>query len=217
MLRLVVLLLLLANGAYYAWAGGLLRSWGFGPLEQHEPHRVAQQLRPQAVRVLPAEESRRLEAAEAVTRPPECLQAGPFEDAAVDGVRQVLAGWPSAAWMLETVSEPPRWIVYMGKYPNAESVARKKSELRQIGVAFENLANPELEPGLSLGGFPTQAAADQHMERLGERGVRTARVVQERPESRGQRLVLPVVDDALRGRLDELRTALNGKPLRPCR
>lgn len=217
MLRLVVLLLLLANGAYYAWAAGMLRAWGFGPLEQHEPHRVAQQLRPEAVRVLPAEESRRLEAAEAVARAPECLQAGPFEDLAADGVRQVLATWPSAAWMLETVAQPPRWIVYMGKYPNAENVALKKSELRQIGVAFENLANPELEPGLSLGGFPTQAAANQHMERLSERGVRTARVVQERPESRGQRLVLPVVDDALRGRLDELRAALDGKPLRPCR
>jgi hypothetical protein len=217
MLRLAVLLLLLANGAYYAWAGGLLRPWGLGPLEQHEPHRVAQQLRPEAVRVLPAEESRRLEAAAAVARAPECLQAGPFEDAAADRVRQVLAAWPSAAWMLETVSEPPRWIVYMGKYDNAENVARKKSELRQIGVAFENLANPELEPGLSLGGFPTQAAANQQLERLGERGVRTARVVQERPESRGQRLVLPVVDDVLRSRLDELRAALDGKPLRPCR
>lgn len=217
MLRLVVLLLLLANGGYFAWAGGMLRPWGFGPPEQHEPHRVAQQLRPQALRVLPAEESRRLEAADAATRPPECLQAGLLEDAAVDSVRQVLAGWPSAAWMLETVTEPPRWIVYMGKYPDAENVARKKSQLRQIGVVFENLANPQLEPGLSLGGFPTQAAANQHLEWLEGRGVRTARVVQERPESRGQRLVLPVVDDALRGRLDELRTALDGKPLRPCR
>lgn len=217
MLRLVVLLLLLANGAYFAWAGGMLRPWGLGPLEQHEPHRVAQQLRPEAVRVLPAEESRRLEAADAVTRPPECLQAGPFEDAAVDGVRSVLANWPAAAWMLETVAEPPRWIVYMGRYLTAENVDRKKGELRLIGISFEPLSNPSLEPGLSLGGFATQAAATQQLEVLSQRGLRTAKVVQEREELRGQLLKLPAVDDSLRPRLEDLKPALGGKNLRPCR
>jgi len=41
--------------------------------------------------------------------------------------------------------------------------------------------------------------------------------VQERPEVRGQLLKLPVVDDLVRGRLDDLKPALAGKPLRPCR
>jgi hypothetical protein len=217
MLRLLVLLLLLANGAYFAWAGGLLRQWGAGPLEQSEPHRLAQQIRPEAVRVLSPEESRRLEASNAATRPAECLQAGMFDDAAAQPLRQALAGWPAGSWTLEGAVEPGRWIVYMGKYPDAESVARKKSQLRQLGVPFENLANPELEPGLSLGGFSTEAEATQHLERLGARGVRTARVVQERPEARGQRLTLPMVDDALRARLDELRPVLGTRMLRPCR
>ena len=55
------------------------------------------------------------------------------------------------------------------------------------------------------------------MEALANRGVRTARVVQERTEQRGQRLTLPVVDDTLRARLDELRTPLAGRALRACR
>jgi len=96
-------------------------------------------------------------------------------------------------------------------------VERKKGELRQIGVAFEALSNPELEPGLSLGGHPTPDAANQQLERLAVRGVRTARVMQERPDQRGQRLTLPAVDDALRPRLEELRAALGGRTLRPCR
>ncbi len=217
MLRLIVLVLLLANGAYFAWAGGLLRPWGLAPIEQREPHRLASQIQPQAVRVLPAEESRRLEAAHAATRPGECFQAGPLEESSVEPVRRVLAGWTGAAWSLEAVDQPPRWVVYMGKYPNAESVERKKSELRQIGVAYEALGNADLEPGLSLGGFPTQAEAVMHLERLASRGVRTARVVQERPETRGQRLTLSSVDDSLRARLDDLRAVLNGHPLRPCR
>jgi hypothetical protein len=217
MLRLVVLVLLLANGAYYAWAQGLLQPWNLGPPQQSEPHRVAQQVWPESVRVLAPDEARRLEAAAAVSRPPECLQAGVFEDGALEPLRQVLAGWPAASWTLEPVVEPARWIVYMGKYPDAETLNRKKSELRGIGVAFDAPANPELEPGLSLGGATTEAAANQQLERVAVRGVRTARVVRERPELRGQRLVLPALDDGLRVRLDELRPALAGRPLRPCR
>ena len=57
--------------------------------------------------------------------------------------------------------------------------------------------NPTLEPGLSLGGYPTEAAAKQQLEALAQAGVRTAKVVQERPETRGQALKLPAVDDAL--------------------
>jgi len=217
MLRLVLLVLLLANGAFFAWSQGLLRPWGLAPAEQREPHRLTTQIQPEAVRVLPAEESRRLEAAQAGNRPAECLQAGPLDEALVEPVRRVLAGWPQAAWSLEAVDQPPRWVVYMGKYPNAESVERKKAELRQIGVAFESLANAELEPGLSLGGFATQAQAVMHLERLAIRGVRTARVVQERAEARGHRLTLAAIDEGQRGRLDELRAVLNGHSLRPCR
>ena len=41
MLRLLVLLLVLANGAFYAWSQGLLAAWDFGPATQSEPQRIA--------------------------------------------------------------------------------------------------------------------------------------------------------------------------------
>jgi hypothetical protein len=214
-LRFIVLLLLLANGAFFAWSQGLLSAWGVAPAQQAEPQRVAQQVRPESLRILATDEVRRIEAA--VARPPECLQAGPFEDAQLAALRPLLDGWPVASWALEPMVEPARWIVYMGKYPNADAVNRKKSELRQIGVSFEALSNPTLEPGLSLGGFVTEEAANSRLNALAERGVRTARVVVERPELRGQSLKLPAVDDALRPRLEELKTALAGKALRACR
>lgn len=214
MLRLLVLLLLLANGAYFAWAQGHLQPLGLTPAQQSEPQRVVQQIKPEAVRVLNADDLRKLDTA---ARPAECLQAGPIDDTAAEPLRQALASWPSGSWALEPVSEPGRWIVYMGKYPSPENVAKKKSELRQIGVSFEPVANPELEPGLSLGGYASQSEANQLLDRLGVRGVHTARVVQERPDVKGQKLTLPAVNDDLRGRVDELRTALAGKTLRPCR
>jgi hypothetical protein len=215
MLRTVILLLLLANGVYYAWTQGMLQPIGLVPAQQSEPHRLGQQIKPEAIRVLPAEEARKLEAAAA--QPPECLQASPLEDSVAEPLRQALASWPAGSWTLETVSEPGRWIVYMGKYPSLDNVARKKAELRQIGVAFEPVSNPELEPGLSLGGYATQAEANQMLDRLVARGVHTAKVLQERPDTKGQKLTLPAVDDGLRARLDDLRTRLGGKALRPCR
>ncbi|GAC1526092.1 MAG: hypothetical protein NVS2B4_02540 [Ramlibacter sp.] len=214
MLRLAVLLLLLANGAYFAWAHGILRPVGLAPIQQSEPQRLSQQIRPESLRVLAADEARKLDDA---ARPSECLQASPIDEAAVEPLRQALAGWPTGSWSIEPTSDPGRWIVYMGKYPSADNVAKKKSELRQIGVVFEPVSNPELEPGLSLGGYPSQFEANQLLERLALRGVHTARVVQERPDVKGQKLTLPSVDEVLRTRLDDLRPVLAGKPLRPCR
>lgn len=218
MLRLLVLLLLLANGAFFAWSQGLLLAWGYGPAQQSEPQRVAQQIKPEAVRVLRSDEARRAEAAAAAApRPPECLAAWPLEEPQVNALMATLNAWPAGSWSIEPLTEPARWIIYMGKYPSDEQVARKKGELRQLGISFEPLSNPSLEPGLSLGGFGSQEAANQQLQALAQRGVRTARVVQERPELKTQRLVLPAVDDTLRARLDELRGTLGSRPLRSCR
>ena len=218
MLRLIVLLLLLANGGYFAWSHGYLLPWGVGPLQQSEPQRVAQQIKPESIRVLKADELKRAEAVAAqAPRPPECLATAALDDATVTALRPVLDGWPAGSWAFEPLVEPARWIIYMGKFPGVEQVARKRAELRQLGISFEAPANPELEPGLSLGGFTSEAAANQQLQVLAERGVRTARVVQERPEQRGQRLVLAAVDDNLRPRLDELRIGLNARPLKACR
>ena len=125
MLRLIVLLLLLANGAYFAWAQGLLAAWGVAPVQQSEPQRLAQQIRPEALKILPADEARRVEVAAAAPKPAECLQAGPFEDSQVGPLRASLGALPPNSWSLEPTVEPARWIVYMGKYPNVEAVNKK--------------------------------------------------------------------------------------------
>ena len=144
--------------------------------------------------------------------------AGLFDDQQALGLRAVLEkNLPEGSWSLEGATEPARWIVYMGTYANAEAVARKKQELRQFGVPFEALSKGSLEPGLSLGGHPTQAAANAAMADLSKRGVRTARVVQERAEQRGQMLRLASVDEALRSRLDALKPQLGDKLLRNCK
>lgn len=51
MLRFAVLLLLLANAAFFAWSRGLLLPLGMGPASPSEPHRIEQQLRPNDIRI----------------------------------------------------------------------------------------------------------------------------------------------------------------------
>src|SRR5688572_30022331 len=124
MLRLIVLLLLLANGGFYAWSQGLLQAWGVGPAQQSEPQRLAQQVRPEAVRVLPADELRRVEAQMAqAPRPPECLATPALDETMAGVVRTTVETWPQGTWTLEPASEPARWIVYMGPYAGLEQVA----------------------------------------------------------------------------------------------
>ena len=219
MLRLIVLLLVLANGTYFAWSQGLWRAYGWAPAEQSEPQRLQQQIRPEAIRILGTEEARRVEvAAQMPARPPECLQAGLLDEAKAEALRRVLeTALPPGTWLIEPVFEPGRWIVYMGKYTKPATLAKKRSELIKLKVRLEPLLNPELEPGLSLGGFDTQAEANKQLEEVTRRGVRSARVVVERAEVRGSMLRIPAADDAVRARLDEIKPVLAEKLLKSCK
>ena len=165
-----------------------------------------------------AEEARRVEAAAAYKPPPpECLEAGLFDDKQSAVLRRTLAEHLAVgSWSLQAAVQPPRWIVYMGKFASADAAAKKKAELKARGVAFEPLRNPVLEPGISLGGYDTQVGANQALKELVQKGVRTAKVVQEKPEQRGDLLRLPAVDEKLRPGVEGIKDALGGKALRVC-
>ena len=219
MLRLLVLLLVLANAGYYAWAHGMLAAYGFAPVAQTEPQRVAQQIKPEALRILTPQEASlaqqtNLPSAAAVT---ECLQVGVFNEEQTVVLRErLVSALPAGSWALESVQEPARWLVYMGKYSSPDAITKKQSELRGLGVSFEALNNAALEPGLSLGSFPTQAEADLALARISKKGVKTAKVVQEREELRGQRLKVASVDAELRSQLENIKPMLAGKALKSC-
>jgi hypothetical protein len=220
MLRLVVLALLLANAGYFAWRQGLLANYGFGPAAQAEPQRLAQQIRPEAMRLLTATEARQLDSTASAAAPQpaaECLQAGLFTPEQTTALRASLeSSLPIGSWSLESSTEPGRWIVYMGKYNSEDALVKKRGELRGLGVSFEPLINPALGPGLSLGHYGSQAEAERGLANAATRGVRTAKVVLERPEVRGQLLKLPAVDVALKAKLEPLKPQLAGKALQAC-
>ena len=219
MLRLIFVLLLLANMAYAAWAQGILASVGLAPVSQSEPARVANQIKPEAMRLLSNTDARRLEqsATIAAAKPTECLQSPLLDDQQVQALRGALDVLPAGSWQLESASTPARWIVYMGKYTDVDTLAKKKAQLRQLGIVMEPIQNSKLEPGISLGGHESQASANSELTRVNQRGVRTAKVVQESASAQGQVVRLAVVDEGLRGLLAPVRTALGAATLRACK
>ena len=234
MLRLAVIALLLANAGYYAWSQGLLADWGFAPAQEAEPQRLAQQIRPETLQVLrqrssgsvstpdtpaaPASSDAAAPQASAASAPEatECLQAGVFDERQAQALRAAAAGLPVGSWSLEPTTVPGRWMIYMGKFADMDALDKKRAELRARNVPHDRAGTPALELGLSLGRFSSSEAAERELANLGNRGVRTARVVLERPESAGFTLRLPAVGDALRPQLDALRPAMAGKTLRTC-
>ncbi len=219
MLRFFVLLLLLVNGAYFAWSQGHLTSLGFAPSSQTEPQRLPTQIKPEAIRLLSATEARRVEALASTpaAKAAECLQSSLLSDSQASALRSVAASLPANTWRLENATEPARWIVYMGKYADAAALAKKKTELRELSIAFETLISPTLEPGISLGVYANQTQANEALIKLVNRGVRTAKVIQELPERQGQLLKLPMVDDTLRTQLDGIKSLLGATGLTVCK
>jgi hypothetical protein len=218
MLRPLLLLLVLANVVFYAWRTGALADIGFAPALQSEAQRLSQQINPEALQILSPAQAEQLVQSVANSNASQCLEAGVFSDAETSALRASLnLGLAPERWLIEPSTEPARWIVYMGRYDSAQTAAKKRIELRRLNIEAESLRNAQLEPGLSLGSFDSQASAEADLERIAKRGVKTARVLLAQPERSGHRLKLAAVNAELQAQLDTLKLPLAGKTLKACR
>lgn len=241
MIGRLVVVLLIANAAWFAWSQGWLRVLGLAPTAQTEPERLQHQLHPEAITLrplaaasapapakpapaptpaappAPAPAPAAAAAPEAAAPPADsvCLQAGVFDERQAEAVRRAAAHLPAGSWRLDAVQLPGRWMVYVGKLADAEAVRAKRAEMRALGVDTDR-PGAALEPGLSLGRFSNEEAAQRGLADLTRKGVRTARVVQERRDTPAYMLRLPSADAALRQQASGLGAALSGKELRAC-
>jgi hypothetical protein len=217
MLRTLVVALILANAAFFAWTQGWLdNAVGVRATGDREPERLQRQVRPETIRILPPSASADT-AASGV-----CLEAGPFaaaEVAAVEGVlRSALPNAPGANWSSVKIEQTGAWIVYMGPYPTRDVLNRKQEELGRRNLPFEEVHSPAaLEPGLSLGRFDERARADKALEQFTQQGIRSAKVVEITAPVSTYRLRVEQADAALAARLAALKAeALLGKGFAPC-
>lgn len=191
MLRLLVAALLVANLVFWGWHfPPVAQALGLTATEPgREPERLQHQLHPERIQLispagspLPPVEPAAGPAAAAASTPaqaPLCLEAGPLTDSAANTALRELAqaGVPAGSWVDSRRELPGRWIIYMGRYPERETLQRKIEEVQRLNLSFSELKSPpDLAPGLALGEFGTQADAQARLDKL--RGVRTARVVQ---------------------------------------
>jgi hypothetical protein len=229
MLRRAAVLLLIANLLYFAWTQGWLDDvTGVRAQGDREPERLARQVRPDSVVILPPSAAIPTPAASApasTTSAAEpgattvCLEAGPFATGASVSALAALqnAALPAGSWSNVKVERPGSWIAYMGRYANREALAKKEDELRRARINFEPvLAPPELEPGLSLGRYEQRGAAERALEQLAQRGVRTARVVELVAPATLHLLRVEKADAALAAQLAALRSEALGRGFVPC-
>lgn len=150
--------------------------------------------------------------------PTACWQAGGFTEAQTEALRNALGqlDLPRNGWQFNEIRSGGRWIVYMGRYDNQEQVERKKAELREMKVTFRELSAAGLGPGLALGTYSSEAAAEKALAAIVRTGVRTARVAQERAESVSSTLRLPRITPTQRDAVAGLGALLAGKPLKRC-
>ena len=219
MLRALVIALALANLAFWSWTQGWLDGVvGVRASGDREPERLARQMRPESVRILPATAATSATEPEALA----CLEAGPFDAAGLAAAKAVaLAAAPAANLNDVKTEQPGAWIVYMGKYADKGTLAAKEEELKRRKVAYEEVSvatppAPALAPGLSLGRFDDKAAAEKALAEFTRQGVRTAKVVETAVASTSHRLRVEQADAALAARLGALNDVALGKGFTAC-
>ena len=211
LLRTLLLLLLAANAGFYAWREGWLEpitvAVGLpGPNDGREPQRLAQQVRPETIKLLAARAAASVPAApaEPASAPVEvtaCLEAGPFradERAPVESALREVQ--PTLRW--EWRDAAPGWWLAMGPFPDRETVNRKRDELQRRGIKPETI-NSGGAVLLLLGRYAQRTEADAQLLALNTRGVQSARVLAPPTgtEPQQQLLRVPAADAAQQERL----------------
>ena len=232
-MRLLVVLLLLANALLLALNLGVLDPLLGKTAGDHEPERLARQVNPAWLSVLPpAAASAALaaaaaaQAASAAAADLACVVAGPFAGPDTDLAERQFAGLalPASVGQLERGARGGSYLVYMGRYADETSLQRKLEELKRLRVQAEPLrastgdspaVSQDLLPGLVLGRAETADAANAALTHLQQAGVRTARVLTLRAATPLLLLRLPAADATLRERLRNLAWP-SGLSFGPC-
>jgi sporulation related protein len=221
--RIVFFLLLLANLAFFAWA-----YFGAGRASE-EPQLLEQQLNPQEIRLLSADQVAKLAAerakqAERPKAPPKpsvvaCLELGAFSPGDVPRVQQALEPLALGPRLSQRrAEEVASYWVFIPPLRNRQAASQKAAELKKLGVDdfFVVLEDPKLRFAVSLGVFKTEEAARTRLAELRTKGVRTARVGPKETSVQKVYFAIREVPDALVTKLNDLRQGFAGVELKDC-
>ena len=160
-------LLVFANLVFFAWAQGY-----FGAIDDsREPERLAQQLQAEKLRILPS-------------APVAAVQTEPIACQIINGLStadaEVLKSAPAAVGTELKIlppAEPKIHLVAIVDLANQAVAERKAAELTRFGVTEQKtVALADGRHEIILGTFQTEAAANEFLQGLTKRGIKSARV-----------------------------------------
>jgi hypothetical protein len=231
--RVLFLLLVLANVALFAWAR-FIAGGGSGA----DPAPVARQIEPEKLRVVSPDELAKLAPAKpaVAARPTPPTAAAPPSPAPLKCIEWgsfTLADAAHAEKALEPLGlgerlaqrkteETAAWWVFIppqaGPADARQAALRKAGELKKLGVDDYFIVQEEGANrwAVSLGVFRSEEAAQARLAALRGQGVRSARIGARETHLAKVWLQVKGVDGALEGRLQELARQVEGSELREC-
>lgn len=210
-MRLVFLLLVLANVAFFAWTRYYAPS--------AEPAPLARQVDPEKLKIVPPRDLPPVSQKPTGASLAGCLEWGSFS----------LADAPRAEKALEPLSlgsrlaqrrteEAAGWWVFIPPQGSRQAALKKAAELKSLAVDdyFIVQEEGEFHWALSLGVFRSEEAARARLAALRDQGVRSAQVGAREAVVPKVWLQVKGVDAALEARLREIARQIEGSELRSC-
>jgi hypothetical protein len=195
-MRLTFWILLLVNLVLFFWSQGYLGEHD----KSREPQRMARQVAPEKLRVLPVE------------APPQivCKRIEGLTEAEIEAIKSGVASAPD--WQNSVVPEKlvPAFWVMIPDFSDRATAEKRKAELRKLGITEGQVVEEaELGPfALSLGMFRNQSAAEQLMQTLSRKSVRSVRMTKREIPPEKLALDLRAPADQLAAKLPDLMANL---------
>jgi hypothetical protein len=211
-MRLAFFILLLANALLFVWGQGY---WDRNT-DGREPERLQRQIDPEKLHIVaPAA------AASVAVAAPQAAACKRIEWLSADEattLANTLAAIPD--WQVARIPRPEgpaHWVVIQ-ELPSRALAEKKKAELRQLSVdEGEIVEDASLGPyAVSLGVFRSQSLAEDYLQSIVRKGVRSARLAKRELPPERFALELRAPAEALDNKLPELVAPLTGANLVSC-
>lgn len=240
MLKILFGFLLLINGGLYAFQQGWLDAWS--PASR-EPSRLAQQLNPAQLKLIPApaarpaavapsavnalaaatpeepEAEKNMARADKISNVLACTEVGNFDAVEAKRFETQLASLALGERLTRrTIQEHARHMVYIPPQASKDAAEKKAGELKRLGVEdfFVIQDGSALQWGISLGIFKSEEAARNHLNALNQKGVRSARIGTHSPSANKVAFQLRGLDTAAKNSVVKIKGSFPRQELREC-
>jgi len=159
--------------------------------------------------------------AAADSAPTVCRQIGPFGAMEIAALAEAQAALAQAGLKASVhhAPVPEQWMVWLGPFPTPGAMRAALNEIAQQGrvkVFAPVVDRPRYEPGISLGVFSSEAAAQDQLQIVKTQGVQGAKVVQRNAGLSRVILRLPALTPQQVKALGSVSGQLGGQIVKTC-